>query len=328
MGKYLKIFKTLNDYNNFISTQSSNVPVISLVQENKNVFFGMVRHSMMQHNELCKSLNYIKFTAIDNSSISLNSHEPINIKYSFDCKTWIDWDLQPILLNSGDSVYMKGNNQQGFNSSAKIDADRYNQFVILGKTQCSGNIMSLLYEDDFENKYNIDIEYCFANVFKNCEDLVTAPELPATKISAGCYYAMFNNCTSLEKTPDLPATQLESSCYSCMFNNCTSLLETPILPATVVSVGCYLAMFMNCTNITTVNDIFASYLEIGTCMNMFNGCKNLNKITMWATNIYENDCLETWVSNVSPTGKFVKYKDTNFEIGVNGIPKGWEIENI
>ena len=42
-------------------------------------------------------------------------------------------------------------------------------------------------------------------MFQGCTALKTAPELPATTITNGCYSSMFSGCTSLVTAPELPA---------------------------------------------------------------------------------------------------------------------------
>ena len=60
-------------------------------------------------------------------------------------------------------------------------------------------------------------------MFYNCTSLTTAPELPATTLTASCYSNMFRGCTSLTTAPELPATTLEGCCYNYMFYGCSSL---------------------------------------------------------------------------------------------------------
>ena len=62
-----------------------------------------------------------------------------------------------------------------------------------------------------------------SGMFRNCTSLITAPELPATTLTSGCYYQMFYNCTSLITAPELPATTLTSNCYRGMFYTCSKL---------------------------------------------------------------------------------------------------------
>lgn len=47
---------------------------------------------------------------------------------------------------------------------------------------------------------------------------------------------------------------------------------------------------------------------------------------MLATNISANNCLAQWVSNVAPTGTFVKHTNmTSLPTGISGIPSGWTV---
>jgi hypothetical protein len=57
-------------------------------------------------------------------------------------------------------------------------------FSFSGTTEASGNIMSLLYGDDFEGQTKLTgRNYVFYGMFSNCTSLTTAPELPATSLS-------------------------------------------------------------------------------------------------------------------------------------------------
>ena len=71
--------------------------------------------------------------------------------------------------------------------------------------------------NDFKGSYN------YQYMFRNCTSLITAPELPATKLADQCYQYMFFGCTSLVNAPELPATKLAARCYQYMFGGCTSL---------------------------------------------------------------------------------------------------------
>ena len=214
-----------------------------------------------------KVLNYLKFTAEeDNSTISLNSKTAPDMKYSLNGIGWARWDYSVITLNTGDTVYMKGNNSKFFN----------NQFKMTGKIGASGNIMSLLYDNDFEGKLTIPSDSCFQMVFSNCTALTTAPELPATTLAYCCYNGMFNGCTSLTNAPELPATTLAHYCYERMFYDCTSLTNTPELPATTLTFNCYTNMFMNCTSLTTAPTILPATTLTQYCyQSMFEGCTSL-----------------------------------------------------
>ena len=125
--------------------------------------------------------------------------------------------MSGLTLNSGDELYIRGNNPSGFSSSIV----NYYNFVIEGdKVSCSGNIMSLI---DYENLPNIiSCDYCFYGLFSGCTALTTAPELPAMTLAERCYAYMFSDCNSLTAKPELPAIELATDCYLGMFDG-TSL---------------------------------------------------------------------------------------------------------
>ena len=148
---------------------------------------------------------------------------------------------------------------------------------------------------------------CYDSMFNGCTGLTGAPVLPATTLSSRCYYDMFANCTSLTSAPELPATTLTENCYDGMFYSCTSLTVAPsILPATTLAQDCYSGMFEGCTSLTTAPELPATTLAESCYESMFEDCTNLNYLKCLATDISAERCTYNWVSNVSPSGTFVK----------------------
>ena len=145
------------------------------------------------------TMNTIKFFSEGASIVSLvkkgdfPTDYNVSLEYSYNCTDWSAWDLSSLTVNSGDALYIRGNNPSGFNSSPEA----YYSFVIEGdKVSCSGNIMSLI---DYKNWPDvIPCSYCFYGLFENCNALTSAPELPATKLADYCYSWMFNGCTFLK----------------------------------------------------------------------------------------------------------------------------------
>ena len=179
-----------------------------------------------------------------------------------------------ITVNSGDKLQFRGNNAQ-YATSAK----KYNSFN--GSTalfEAEGNIMSLIYGDEFKNNSTISSTSAFASLFRDCANLVSAENLvlPATTLADGCYLSMFRDCTKLTTAPkELPATTLASECYNQMFYNCSSLTTTPELPATTLADYCYYNMFCNCSSLTTAPALPATTLTESCYDNMFFGCTSL-----------------------------------------------------
>ena len=62
--------------------------------------------------------------------------------------------------------------------------------------------------------------------------------LPATSLTARCYYKMFGGSTLLTKAPKLPAETLAYQCYYGMFMNCYSLNSVTCLATNISATGC------------------------------------------------------------------------------------------
>lgn len=148
--------------------------------------------------------------------------------------------------------------------------------IVGGQARLSGNIMSLLGQDEEIGNY------AFALLFGNNSNLIDASglEMPAMELAANCYAYMFADCTALTAGPALPATTLANSCYSSMFYNCAALTSVPVLPAMALAVQCYSSMFSGCAALTSVPDgmLPATTLSARCYSNMFNGCTALTSI--------------------------------------------------
>ncbi len=192
---------------------------------------------------------------------------------------------------------------------------------------------------------------CYENMFYGCISLTQAPVLPATQLAKECYMGMFAMCTSLTQAPALPATQMVDYCYENMFYGCTSLTQAPVLPATQLAKGCYMGMFYGCTSLTQAPELPATQM-VERCYTamfsgctgltqapllpatqlaekcydyMFSGCSNLSYIKVGFTEWKETD---KWVSNVAPTGTFIRPNRLREVYGESWIPEGWQVKYI
>ncbi len=178
---------------------------------------------------------------------------------------------------------------------------KYNKITASGNYAVGGNIMSLLYGNNFAQQTTLSTAYTFFSLFTGSSTLTNAGNLlmPATTLASNCYRDMFKGCSALTAAPALPATTLASNCYNNMFNGCTSLTTAPALPATTLTSGCY-----------------------GT---MFNGCSNLNSVTVGATS-WDTSYTTNWLNNVSATGTIYINPALDGVIPENsasGVPSGW-----
>ena len=240
------------------------------------------------------SQDYLTFTALEDGTFQFSQNA---LQYSVDGgETWetLTANTATPTITAGSKILWK---QTGLTPSSSYGIGHFSSTC---KFNVSGNIMSLLYGDDFVEQQTLQ-DYSFKGLFSACgvvlaKDLV----LPATTLTNNCYVSMFFNCTSLTTAPELPATTLANSCYSNMFNGCTSLTAAPELPATTLAQYCYSGMFY--------------------------GCTSLNNIKCLAIDISANNCTNRWVSGVSMTGTFVKNASmSGWTWGGSGIPSGWDV---
>ena len=203
----------------------------------------------------------------------------------------ISGESEEITLYYNDKLYVKADD---WGPNTDVPKDVYTRIYVGGEVECSGNIMSLC-----GFKKELTHEYQFYNLFHGSK-ITTAPKLPATTLTYGCYEKMFSDCTSLVKAPELPATTLATFCYADMFDGCTSLVKAPELPALELADNCYWGMFGRCSKLNYVKALFLESYNTGN--------------------------MAGWLSGVSPTGTFVKNSDATWQYAQPNIPSGWTIK--
>ena len=191
------------------------------------------------------------------------------------------------MLSVGDRVLWKG---EGIN---------YRNCYLIGNNQkfsLEGNIMSLLYGDNFVGETDLtNHREAFMGLFSVAEDKLINAEhlvLPATTLGYYCYYSMFANCSGLTKAPELPATIMDECCYTNMFRGCSSLTVAPALPATILGEFCYMYMFHGCTSLTTAPSLPATTMEEACYEGMFNGCTSLTTAPVLSATTLAGSCYE------------------------------------
>ena len=353
--KYLKKFSNHNGYDGFINTDKFIRPNVSICKQENDVHFNHIE-------PYDYSQDYLTFEAIEDTTFTFSQNA---LQYSLDNgTTWstLNSNTPSPSITAGNKIMWKQTGLVPISYSYDYVNSSYKggigTFTATGKFNIEGNIMSLLYGDNFKDQNSLEgkdyaftilfqgntklinasnlilpattlVSDCYKYMFKDCTALTTAPELPAIILVNNCYRCMFQGCTALTTTPELPATTLAPYCYINMFSGCTALITTaPELPATTLAQGCYQYMFSGCTALTTAPELPAITLT-GYCYSqMFNGCTSLNYIKCLATNINANKCTTDWLTNVAASGTFVKAASmTSWTTGVNGIPSGWTVQD-
>lgn len=171
--------------------------------------------------------------------VSTNTGGAKAIQYSLNGGDWISitstYEGAPISVSAGDILQLKGTNSAYCND----DYSRSNYFDSTANYYVYGNIMSLIYGDDFIGQTTLEAPHTFYGLFKNSTGMTNHSVhkllLPATTLTTGCYYGMFQNCISLKRAPELPATVLQGSCYRQMFAYCDSLKYVKCLATDISS---------------------------------------------------------------------------------------------
>lgn len=186
-------------------------------------------------------------------------------------------------LGNGEKLYVRVSvNRTGYSNGTF-----YHHFEANGNFALEGNIMSLLYSDNFWQQTALpNYSHTFYSMFSGCSTLVdiTNLVLPATTLAENCYDRLFYNCSGLTSIPSglLPATTLTSYCYSSMFDGCSSLTSIPsdLLPATTMTLRCYGYMFQNCASLTTIpSGLLPATALAERCYHyMFGGCSSLTSV--------------------------------------------------
>jgi hypothetical protein len=225
------------------------------------------------------STAYLTFSSADTFTITPSAVSwDGSLFYSTNTTDWIEFDRDgaTAALDSGSGdyrLYFRGTD------NTLITGGNLAYWTINAApatVDCSGNIETLLdYATVDGGGHPAMIANCFANLFKDCTALGSAPELPATNLVNNCYVGMFRNCTGLTNAPVLPATTLPGGCYQEMFRDCTSLVQAPALPAMTLPPSCYKGMFTNCTALATAPELPATTLGATCYQYMFAGCTSL-----------------------------------------------------
>ena len=286
--EYLKLFDNHAEYEGFVSGGTMVRPNVSHCVQENDIHYNPIPHDY--------SKDYLTFVALEDGQFEFGSS---GMQYSVDGgKTWSE-----LLANTNTPTITAGNKIMWKGTLSPSDDNGIGRFGSSGRFDAQGNIMSLLYGDDFKEQVSLDgkngafvslfsscgivnaknlilpattlASRCYAGMFRYCTSLTTAPELPATTLAYSCYLNMFLVCSSLTTAPKLPATTLAGYCYYDMFSNCTSLVTVPELPATTLASQCYSGMFTNCSSLTTAPELPAITLA-NDCYNyMFDSCTSL-----------------------------------------------------
>ncbi len=214
---------------------------------------------------------YVTFTADAEQTLTM-SKAVETLEYSVNGGKWQTLGTTIVTFggNNGD-LRLRGKNSNG--TATGTSSYSIIRFGNETPVACTGDIRTLIDYENYTTVNTSDARFCC--LFNGCNQLTSAPALPATTLVISCYYSMFYGCTSLTVAPELPATTLADYCYYNMFGGCTSLTVAPELPATTLADRCYYNMFVGCTSLTAAPELSAATLAEFCYSEMFVGCTSL-----------------------------------------------------
>lgn len=339
-------FNSHNEHETYINSEDYKEPYVCYDQEH------------IHYNNIDYSKEYFTIEALENGTMKAyinwySSRGNGNIYYSFNKSTWTSifehnenyQYYTNINVIKNQKIYFKGDYLPNGNYNCgglKIS----NNF----KFNVSGNILSLVYLDNFQNQEyliqqsnlitsssNSNWNYCnweyngvryygnrgeqymniFGSMFKDNTNLISAGNLVFSmkQVCDSAFTSMFYGCTSLVDFPQFADDMIcWKNPFTDMFNGCTSLKKvekfSPIFAYRISNNG-------------------SNYY----CTRMFYGCTSLNYIKCLMNNPYESGTselfnMDSWLYGVSQTGTFVKKYGIYWPTGINGIPSGWTIKNV
>ncbi|MBE6288157.1 MAG: hypothetical protein E7099_08255 [Mediterranea massiliensis] len=169
-----------------------------------------------------------RFTLKKTGTYTLDS----SFQYSIGGGEWKQLTFETTYISFGGEngdLRLRGKSSKGTSSDVNPNQENYAQitFEYDIPVACSGDIRTLL---DWENYTTTSTSNArFRDLFKDCSQLISAPDLPATELASLCYAYMFHGCKSLTIAPILPATSLPTSCYASMFQYCEKLNSVTML---------------------------------------------------------------------------------------------------
>ena len=284
------------------------------------------RNLLMRKQEL--NIRAVCFEADGEQTVSITkvgSAPAITMQYSYDGVNWDAWDLTALPFGGSTKVYVRGVNNARFatnntNNTFTFSTDAY--------VYVSGIAEALLNGENEVLQYSIS--YTFRCLFKDQTALREAHRLrfEAMKNSEACYDSMFEHCINLLSAPELPATKLGYAPYGGMFKKCTSLIKGPsILPATTITSWAYCYMFYGCTSLVNAPELLAETLATSCYYNMFYNCTSLKTIRCRAK-VTASSATVYWLYGASSSGTFYGHSEYGWSSGVSGIPSGWEFVEL
>lgn len=162
---------------------------------------------------------YLTFEAIEAASFTFTGND---LQYSLDngnSWTTLSSGSASPLINAGQTIMWKQTNL------TPGSVNGIGTFSSTGNYKAYGNVMSLIYGDNFIGPKSISIANTFKRLFyydrklQNCANII----LLAYTLSEGCCYSMFEGCANIAESPVLYVNNYSNYCFCRLFYGCANL---------------------------------------------------------------------------------------------------------
>lgn len=191
----------------------------------------MRRRFMNSH----KTFDYSKYMTIEALEDGYEVYFGRDMEYNLNGHKWVSLKANLIspTLKKGDLLSLR---------CSLMPGEGFGSFISNGKAiNLRGNILSLIFKDDI----NLDIS-SYVRVFSDTfsfyygNNIVSVEKnfLSASTLGLNCYDGLFYGCENLVNAPELPATILTQGCYRNMFNGCSKLNYIKMLATDISANSC------------------------------------------------------------------------------------------
>lgn len=213
--RYIQSFSTSGDVQTAIDNGSLGKPYVAYVESD-----GAIDWNTKEKTDYSKK--YLTFEIVSGGTLVIEKNDN-DLYYSKNDADFIQLtnSYNELPLNEGDIIRFYGNNNTFNNNYNAVFRTKFQTNL---HYNVYGNIMSLLYGQNFIGKTSFDYNEVFMYLFfKN--KIISAKNLilPATTLTNYCYVGMFQGCSKLIEGPEILATTLATSSCNTMFSDCSKL---------------------------------------------------------------------------------------------------------
>lgn len=202
---------------------------------------------------------YLTLDVISGGTFYTYASSGVNFEYSMDGgNTWTEIPNQQttISVNKDDKVLFKGVNGDEVYASGLT----HGYFMrIWGDTavyNVYGNILSVIYGDDFGDYRTITCGYPFREMFSISRVVDASGLILPDNLTEGCYMDMFGGASRLIAAPELPSVEIApDNCYQQMFQG-TALVTAPEIKQKTIGYRSMNGMFAMCSELTVAPELY------------------------------------------------------------------------